>query len=436
MTATAPVSVTRDRSARGLGALATAFLVSQLGEAMVLVALPWFVLQTTGSVTSMGLVAAIATVSSAVAGLLAGPATDRLGLKRALVCAYLVGGLSMAAIPLVYALGSRELWPILVLTAGASAFDAPAGAAVVGLIGHLARARNVRLEAANSLFQGIGHLVFLVGPGIAGIVVAVVGPAWLLILDAVACVFGAVLVAGGVRGVPSGRGAGSGDAPASAQPARTSSWQALRRFGGRYARDLADGLALIWRDGLLRALTVTTTVLGALDAAVVGVVLVAYGKDVLGGAAGFGGMVTAYSLGALGGAALYGAIGHRLSRRRVYLGGGLAIGVVYGLLAMTPPPVAVFGAIALAGVAAAPLDAVRSAAVQERVPASLFGRVIGARSTLSAASAPAAIALLAAVVPAVGVSTTLAAVAGVYVLMIGLYARSRSLWSLDHPATN
>lgn len=424
-----PVAPSRTVAGRrrqgGLAALVVAFVVSQTGEAMVLIALPWFVLETTGSVTSMGLVAATAAAAAAVTGLLAGPAADRIGLKRTLVLSYLVGGLSMAAIPVAHALGRRDFWLVLLCTAGASAFDAPARAAVTGLIGHLARASGLRLESANSMFQGIAHLVYLVGPAIGGLVVAAVGPAWLLIADAVGCVFGALLIAVGVRFAPPRR-----ETPESPEEAADAPDAAPRRRG-RYVRELAEGLSMIRRHGLLRALTVSTMVLGALDAAVIGVLLVAYGKSALGGAAGFGAMVTAYSVGALGGAVLYAGVGHRLPRRGVYLGGYLVIGALFGLLALTPPAPVVFLALGLAGLATAPVDTVRTAAMQELVPVSLFGRVAGARATLNDASAPLAIALCAALLPALGLSATLGAVAAAYVLVIAVYSRNRSLRGLD-----
>lgn len=65
----------------GIHALLGAVAVSSLGEAMMVVAVPWFVLKTTGSVAQTGIVVAIGAVTSGVVGFVAGPLVDRWGFR-------------------------------------------------------------------------------------------------------------------------------------------------------------------------------------------------------------------------------------------------------------------------------------------------------------------------------------------------------------------
>ena len=63
-------------------ALLSANAVSITGNAMASVAIPWFVLQTTGSAAKTGLTFAVIGLSNVLAAFFGGPVVDRLGYKR------------------------------------------------------------------------------------------------------------------------------------------------------------------------------------------------------------------------------------------------------------------------------------------------------------------------------------------------------------------
>ena len=64
-----------------LYAVLSANAVSQVGDMMVAVALPWFVLQTTGSVVQMGFVGAVVGIGTLVSSISGGPLVDRFGFR-------------------------------------------------------------------------------------------------------------------------------------------------------------------------------------------------------------------------------------------------------------------------------------------------------------------------------------------------------------------
>ena len=68
-------------------ALFGANAVSQVGNMMIMVAVPWFVLETTGSAARVGLTGAAIGVGAILAAVLGGPLVDRLGFRRASVFA-------------------------------------------------------------------------------------------------------------------------------------------------------------------------------------------------------------------------------------------------------------------------------------------------------------------------------------------------------------
>ena len=81
-----------------LYALLTGTGVSIVGSLMTLIAVPWFVLQTTGSPAKTGITTAVWVLPVILSGALAGPIVDRVGHKRIGVVGDLGAGLSVAAV--------------------------------------------------------------------------------------------------------------------------------------------------------------------------------------------------------------------------------------------------------------------------------------------------------------------------------------------------
>ncbi|RZU52337.1 hypothetical protein EV385_4195 [Krasilnikovia cinnamomea] len=113
------------RYPRGLTALLVGYAVSAVAESMTLVAVPWFVWQTTGSFAKTGVVVAVAAIGSAVIGILAGPWVDRLGFKPTAVVIYVIGGTALGALALLEWLGLLTFEVLLLLVLCDSALDAP-----------------------------------------------------------------------------------------------------------------------------------------------------------------------------------------------------------------------------------------------------------------------------------------------------------------------
>src|SRR4051794_6232319 len=100
---------------RGLSGLLAANAVSQVGNVVAVVALPWYVLETTGSAARTGVVAFATTLPLALGAVAAGPIVDRLGARRSSVLADLGAGAAIAAIPVLDRLGVLEFWLLLIM---------------------------------------------------------------------------------------------------------------------------------------------------------------------------------------------------------------------------------------------------------------------------------------------------------------------------------
>ncbi|MDJ1136546.1 MFS transporter [Streptomyces iconiensis] len=366
---------TRAKSRRGLVTLLVATAVSSLGEAMMIVAIPWFVLETTGSVVRTGVIIAVGTVVSALAGALTGPLVDRWGFRRMAVVSHLVSGTGAACIPLLHALGMLDFATLIAVVAAAYVLDIPAVASVTGLVPGLARGMRMPLERGNALLTGIHQVATLVGPPLGGLLLAVIGAPGVLLLNA-----GGGLIAAGLLSV------------VAVVPDRTEEGEAEdgAHGGGQqsYRSELLNGVRTLWRNRLVRTLTLSGTAFNTLDSGLSGVVLVTYAYQHLDSASSLGFLLSAFGLGSLAGTLGYAAVGHRIGRRRTFLTTGFAVAALIVSLAAMPPLLVSAGVLAALGAVAAPVGPLRVSVLQEQTPAGQYGQVKTAVDTVGITAAP------------------------------------------------
>ena len=176
----APVPLTRNRDFK---VLLSSQAISALGDGVSFTALPLLVLALTGSGFAMGVVGAIQTLPDLFFGMIAGAIADRSDRKRMMFLADLVRAGLTAMIPLSVALGGPTMVVIVVVTAPMavcrSFFLAGYTASVPALVGRS------QIGRANSYFEVIFSMGFIIGPAVAGLLAASIGPGPTLAIDAV-----------------------------------------------------------------------------------------------------------------------------------------------------------------------------------------------------------------------------------------------------------
>ncbi len=90
--------------------------ISQFGNTFSLVAIPWFVLETTGSASQTGISVATGVVPLVVVGMVSGPIIERVGYKRSSIVSDLLSSVSALLIPVLYL--TRGLVVLATLAAG------------------------------------------------------------------------------------------------------------------------------------------------------------------------------------------------------------------------------------------------------------------------------------------------------------------------------
>jgi MFS family permease len=179
---------------RSLLALTTAELISQLGSALSGLALPWFVLVTTHSTSRMGLVFAVELVPFVLFGLHAGLVVDRLGPRTTMLLSDLVRAPVIAIVPFLHAVGGLSYGIVLVVAFFSGLFSTAYFSCQRALIPDIVGTDERQVSQANTVLEGATNFTNFAGPAIAGVLIAFVGAANVMWIDASSFLASFVLV--------------------------------------------------------------------------------------------------------------------------------------------------------------------------------------------------------------------------------------------------
>ncbi len=349
--------------------------VSSVGDQFALIALPWLALVLTGSPLALGGVLAVMAVPRALLMLIGGVSVDRFSPRRVMLASNAVRLVAVAVLGVVVLTGGVQLWMLyaFALVFGvADAFFFPAQTSIVPEL-----VEPELLQRAFGIVQGTAQGTVLVGPALAGVVIAAFGGS--ASAATVAGIGVALLVDAGTFLV-----------------SLVSLWLIRPRAhvaqaAGSIVESIREGVRFVWESRSMRAMIILSLsanllIVGPIE---VGLPFIAYTR-LPEGAAAFGIMIAAF-------------------------GGGSLVGLAFGAMLPTPRPsrlgtiivlpMAIAG-FTLAGLAAAhstPVAALLTAAagialgygnllgltwIQCRIPPELMGRVMSVLITGSVGLVP------------------------------------------------
>jgi MFS family permease len=355
---------------------------SMFGDGLVPVALAFAVLTIDRSASALGLVLAAGTVPRVLLLLVAGVWADRIPRHQVMVGADLLrfGSQGIAAVLLIG--GHAQVWQLALLTlvhGVGAAFFLPAS---TGLIPQTVSPR--RLQQANGLLSLTSSGFSILGPVIAGVLVATFGAGWALAADAATFLVSAAFLL--QLRVPS----------------------SVERTPASFLHELRGGWheftsrTWLWVDGLFSAfgnfaVLAPIWALGPLVA-----------EESLGGATAWAAIVTAFGVGSV----VAGAVALRFKPERPLLIGVSALVLIAlppALLAVpAPTPVIAAGAFA-AGFGLILFNTLFETTVQQHVPAEALSRVSSIDWMLSLGLYPIGLAVAGSVAEVIGVGATLVA---------------------------
>jgi MFS family permease len=374
--------------------------ISLIGTWMQQVAQAWLVLQLTGDVLWLGVIAAAQFLPILVLGLFAGVLADALPKRRTLLVTQVVK-MSLSIALAIIAIANIESIPLLIAIAlaigTANAFDMPVRQSfAVEMVGREDVGNAVALNSA--MFNGAR----IIGPAIAGLTIGAVGVAAAFVIDAVS--FLAVIAA-----LLAMRESELHSPPLSPRPHSV----------GAVWTQLVEGLDYVRRTPLV---LMAVIVIGLVSTVAINfsVIIPPYAQDVLhGDASTYGFLMAASGVGSLL-AALWLAFGSGARPRRIAIG-AVILGISEVALAASGTfAVSLLIMVAL-GFGAILMAASANTTMQLAVPDGLRGRVMSVYTTIFAGSTPIGSPIMGALASTAGVAVSLA-VSGSIAAVVGLAA--------------
>jgi MFS family permease len=382
---------------------------SSFGSSLVPVALAFAVIGLTGSKTALGLVLSAGLVSRVILLLLGGVVADRLQRRRVMLAADLLRAGTQGLVAVLLLSGEARVWHLLALFALFGAGDAFFSPASTGLVPETVSPG--RLQQANALMSLSRSTAWVVGPALAGLIVAAAGPGWAFAIDSATFAVSSLSLA-------------------LLRPSRNVT------FGPRAGVlvELRDG----WREVRSRAwvwVTIARFSISNLAIAPLFVLGPFVAQHSLGGAKAWGLIATCSGIGAVAGD----AAALRLRPRRPLVAGGLAVSLwaLEPALLARPFPIWAIAASAVLGFAGMSFsNALWFTALQQRIPREALSRVSSYDWLGSLVFQPAGFALAGLTAAAIGTSATLLAAAAVQAaacIGVALTPAVRGLRAGDYP---
>jgi MFS family permease len=378
-------------------ALLASDVISTTGAQMTWIALPWFVLTTTGSATRMSIAISAEAIGLALMAFVSVRLLSRFGSRATmLICDSLRGPL-MLAIPILYWAGGLSFGLVVAVAFGIGALTAPYFPAERMIVPELVGEDERVVSQANSLFQASRRLTLLLGAPAAGVLIGVIGAPAVLLVDAATYLVSVALIAAFVPATP---------------PVE----------GDEETRSLRVGLRWVSRDPLVRAwrfaLIVGDVAWQAIFIALPVLVVARYDAE----PKIVGILFAAFGVGAVAG----NAISYRLVKRvdgltliaRVALGQALPLWL---LVADIPAPVAV-AVLGASGLANGIINPSLHAIITLRIPPRLRATVLTSLMTVYALAMPVGILGAGPLLDAFGVGPVFAVCAAVQTVVMLIVA--------------
>jgi MFS family permease len=322
--------------------------ISLLGDQFYFVALPWLVLQQTGSAVAMGAIMMAGAIPRALLMLMGGAVSDRMSARKIMMATAMARTICVTVIGVLVWMHVLRIWELYALAVSfgvADAFAAPAQTAYMPSL-----LKREQLVAASSVSQSTTQVTAIVGQIPAGFVIKTLGVAWAFFLDAISFFF----IIGALWKLPD---------PPKSQKARKP-----------MLHSIAEGIAYVGKDVPLRSLMMLIMVLNFCIAGPVAIGLAYLAKMRFGSPTVYGIAISAIAAGSLLGALLAGV--WKIRRRGVMIIlVSMVLGICLGSIGLLGKVWSIASVLLIMGVAAGLINIHIGAWIMQRIDVAVRGRV-------------------------------------------------------------
>ena len=400
--------------------LAASAMFASAGNSAVHIAIPWLVLEITGSSANAGVVLGISGFSVIFTAPIIGGLIAILGPRPVSIWADIISAASVVLFPIVGTLFGLNLASLLIIAIAGAVFD-PAGAtARKSLIQAVAERDGLSLTKFNGTYEAAATIGTVIGPTGAALAISFVGINTTFYLIAIVFVLASCL--------------------AMFIPVVTSHIRTKEPFSvGNVFRETRIGMNALWRDKPLLSLVGLYTLLTAIYMPVESIVLSRYFRD-LNEPRTLGFVLSAMSVGIVIGALQFHRAVRTFSPGNLVIISMTLIGAVVCAMAFLPNAI-IFIALGLAlGLAFGPVSPMSNYLVQKRMPQHLHGPVFGTQFSLMYLATPAGTLALGLIVQSVSIAPLLFVIGALFIgvtLLVGFTGPLRQLRieATDHDVT-
>ena len=400
--------------------LAASAMFASAGNSAVHIAIPWLVLEITGSSANAGVVLGISGFSVIFTAPIIGGLIAILGPRPVSIWADIISAASVVLFPIVGTLFGLNLASLLIIAIAGALFD-PAGAtARKSLIQAVAERDGLSLTKFNGTYEAAATVGTVIGPTGAALAISFVGINTTFYLIAIVFVLASSL--------------------AMFIPVITIHIRTKEPFSvGNVFRETRIGMNALWRDKPLLSLVGLYTLLTAIYMPVESIVLSRYFRD-LNEPRTLGFVLSAMSVGIVIGALQFHRAVRTFSPGNLVIISMTLIGAVVCAMAFLPNAI-VFIALGLAlGLAFGPVSPMSNYLVQKRMPQHLHGPVFGTQFSLMYLATPAGTLALGLIVQSVSIAPLLFVIGALFIgvtLLVGFTGPLRQLRieATDHDVT-
>ncbi|HET9280364.1 MAG TPA: MFS transporter [Candidatus Angelobacter sp.] len=322
--------------------------ISLFGDQFYIVALPWLILQHTGSAAAMGGIMTAGSIPRALLMLMGGVVSDRVSARKIMMTTATTRTICVAMIGVLIWYNILQTWELYVLAiifGVADAFAAPAGSAYLPFL-----VEPEQLVAASSVGQTVGQVTSIAGPAPAGFVVKALGMAWAFFIDA----FSFLFIIGALWKLPD---------PPKSETGNKAIWHSM-----------VEGISYVIKDVPLRSLMVLAMTMNFCFIGPVSIGLTYMIKTRFGSPATLGTLMSAVAVGSLLGALLAGV--WKVRRRGIMmLVVAAALSPCLGYIGFVGNVWSLGGVLSVVGVLSAFMNVHIGAWVLQRIDAAVRGRV-------------------------------------------------------------
>ena len=384
---------------------------SGLGNSILMITIPWLILQETRSPAFAGLVAAISAIPGLIISPIGGWLVDHVGRRAVSVCADLLSSLAVFAFPIVALTYGLSSFSILLIAVVGAIFDPAGYTARKTLLADVAKASEIELDRLNGIHDGFMGISWILGPAVGAGLISTVGAINSFWVAGGLFIFAAITIAF-LRVGNLGKEARD----------------LAEKMGEKSDRSLRVGFQILWRDKLLRTLTIAILVIAAVYLPTETLVLPAYFEE-QNNPAGLGIVISALAAGSTIGSFGYGWISARMSRKNLVRATLIGTAVSIIPMALLPPLPLFLLAAFLLGLSWGPFNPLETSLIQQRVPADQQGRVFGVQTAVFYTAPPLGMVLAGLSVESFGVSTTYIVLAAILSVTAILALLTKSLRS-------